>query len=76
VLYRFEWNVRASTVLGMIGAGGLGQALYNAQQLLFYRQLATYVIVAVALVLAVDAAAAPLRRGLRVSRLATNADER
>jgi phosphonate transport system permease protein len=75
VLYRFEWNVRASTVLGMIGAGGLGQALFNAQQLLFYRQLATYVIVAVALVLIVDAAATPLRRTLRVSRLATNADE-
>ena len=75
VLYRFEWNVRASTVLGMIGAGGLGQALYNAQQLLFYRQLATYVIVAVLLVLIVDAAASPLRASLRISRLATSADE-
>jgi len=75
VLYRFEWNVRASTVLGMIGAGGLGQALYNAQQLLFYRQLATYVIVAVLLVLIIDAAASPLREGLRISRLATSADE-
>jgi phosphonate transport system permease protein len=74
-VYRFEWNVRASTVLGMIGAGGLGQVLYNAQQLLFYRQLATYVIVAVGLVLLVDAAASPLRRRLRISRLATNADE-
>ncbi len=76
VLYRFEWNVRASTVLGMIGAGGLGQALYNAQQLLFYRQLVTYVIVAVLLVLLVDAAASPLRASLRISRLATGADER
>jgi len=75
VLYRFEWNVRASTVLGMIGAGGLGQALYNAQQLLFYRQLATYVIVAVALVLIIDASASPLRASLRISRLATSADE-
>jgi phosphonate transport system permease protein len=60
-LYRFEWNVRASTVLGMIGAGGLGQAIFNAQQLLFYRQLAAYVIVAILLVLAIDMGV----RGLR-----------
>jgi phosphonate transport system permease protein len=61
VLYRFEWNVRASTILGMIGAGGLGQAIFNAQQLLFYRQLAAYVIVAVLLVIAIDVGV----RGLR-----------
>ncbi|GAC1539464.1 MAG: hypothetical protein NVS2B17_14780 [Candidatus Velthaea sp.] len=61
VLYRFEWNVRASTILGMVGAGGLGQAIFNAQQLLFYRQLVVYVIVAVLLVLAIDAAAGRIR---------------
>lgn len=70
VLYRFEWNVRAATILGMIGAGGLGQAIFNAQQLLFYRQLSTYVIVAVALVLAIDGLGARLRARLRLQRLA------
>jgi len=69
-LYRFEWNVRASTALGMVGAGGLGQAIFNAQQLLFYRELSTYVLVAVALVLAVDALGARLRAGMRLERLA------
>jgi phosphonate transport system permease protein len=69
-LYRFEWNVRASTALGMVGAGGLGQAIFNAQQLLFYRQLSTYVLVAVALVLIVDALGARLRAGMRLERLA------
>ena len=48
--YRWEWNVRASTTLGMIGAGGIGQEIFNSQQLLFYHQLLAYVIVAVALV--------------------------
>lgn len=70
VLYRFEWNVRASTVLGMVGAGGLGEALFQAQQLLFYKQLLTYVIVAIVLVLLVDTVASRARRALRLSRLA------
>jgi len=61
VLYRFEWNVRASTILGMMGAGGLGQAIFNSQQLLFYHQLAAYVIVAVLLVLAIDVAVRRIR---------------
>ena len=70
LLYRFEWNIRASTVLGMVGAGGLGQAIFNAQQLLFYGQLSTYVLFAIALVLIVDAAGSRLRRALRLSRMA------
>ena len=69
-LYRFEWNVRASTILGMVGAGGLGQAIFNAQQMLFYRQLSTYVLIAIALVLTVDALGARLRAQLRLERMA------
>jgi phosphonate transport system permease protein len=69
-IYRFEWNVRASTALGMVGAGGIGQAIFNAQQLLFYRQLSTYVLVAIVLVLAVDALGSRLRAGLRLERIA------
>jgi phosphonate transport system permease protein len=70
LLYRFEWNVRAATVLGMVGAGGIGQAIYNAQQMLFYRQLSTYVAVAVALVLAIDYLSAKLRARFRLQQLA------
>lgn len=54
VLYRWEWNVRASTTLGIVGAGGLGQHIFNAQQLLHERELLAYVIVAIALVIASD----------------------
>lgn len=44
-LFRLEWNVRAATVVGLIGAGGIGQALFQAQQLFFYREMLAYVLV-------------------------------
>jgi phosphonate transport system permease protein len=53
-LFRFEWNVRAAAVLGMIGAGGIGQALFLAQQLFFYKTMAAYVIITWLIVMAVD----------------------
>jgi len=61
-LFRFEWNLRMATVLGVIGAGGVGQALYEAQQLFFYRQMLAYVLVTAVLVTAVDHAGEALRR--------------
>ena len=53
-LFRFEWNIRAAAVVGMIGAGGIGQALYNAQQLFFYDQMLAYLLVTCLLVIVVD----------------------
>lgn len=66
LLFRFEWNLRMATVLGLIGAGGIGQALYNAQQLFFYDQALAYVAVTAVLILAVDALCSRLRAGLRL----------
>ena len=43
-LFRLEWNVRAATVVGLIGAGGIGQALFQSQQLFFYREMVAYVL--------------------------------
>jgi phosphonate transport system permease protein len=54
-LFRMEWNLRAATVVGMIGAGGIGQALYNAQQLFFYDQMMAYVLITWAIVMLFDA---------------------
>ncbi len=54
-LFRLEWNLRAATVVGMIGAGGIGEALYNAQQLFFYQQMMAYVLITWALVMLSDA---------------------
>ncbi|MGB2890944.1 MAG: ABC transporter permease subunit [Candidatus Acidiferrales bacterium] len=66
-LFRFEWNIRAATVVGMIGAGGLGQALYNAQQLFFYDQMLAYLIVTWVFVVVVDLANSQLRKRWRVT---------
>jgi phosphonate transport system permease protein len=50
-LFRLEWNLRAATVVGMIGAGGIGQALYNAQQLFAYNQMMAYIVITWGIVL-------------------------
>ena len=68
-LFRLEWNLRMATVLGLIGAGGIGQALYDAQQLFFYRQMLAYVIVTWLLVAAVDISSERLRRRYKLSQV-------
>src|SRR3546814_15695559 len=35
-LFRLEWNLRMATVVGVIGAGGIGKAICEAPQLFFY----------------------------------------
>lgn len=61
-LFRFEINVRASTVLGMIGAGGVGSELVS--QLVFRNFAAVGAVLAmtIAVVLAIDTASAAVRR--------------
>lgn len=61
-LFRFEWNLRMATVLGVIGAGGVGQALYEAQQLFFYRQMLAYLLVTAGLLIVVERAGEAVRR--------------
>jgi phosphonate transport system permease protein len=61
-LFRFEWNMRAATIMGIIGAGGIGQALFNAQQLFFYRKMVAYVIITWVLIILTDLANAEIRR--------------
>ncbi len=53
-LYRWEVNVRASAVLGVVGAGGLGRELYVALSLFQGRRAATLILAILALVTAVD----------------------
>ena len=51
---RWEVNLRASTILGLVGGGGLGQAIYNNVQLGFYSRLSTLILLIYALVLTSD----------------------
>jgi len=53
-LLRWEANLRVSTILGLVGGGGLGQAIYNNIQLGFYQQVATMILLVYVLVLATD----------------------
>ncbi len=61
-LFRLEWNLRMSTVLGLIGAGGIGGALYDAQQLFFYHRMLAYLLLTWALVAASERLGGALRR--------------
>ncbi|HEY0078538.1 MAG TPA: ABC transporter permease subunit [Pyrinomonadaceae bacterium] len=51
---RWEMNLRVSTVLGLVGGGGLGSAIYNNVQLGFYERLTTLVALVYALVVTTD----------------------
>jgi phosphonate transport system permease protein len=51
-LLRWEANLRVSTILGLVGGGGLGQAIYNSIQLGFYQEVATMILLVYCLVIA------------------------
>jgi phosphonate transport system permease protein len=63
-LYRFESNVRSATVLGLIGAGGIGQALFEAINRFAYRETAAIALVVVVVVALIDIVSDQLRRKL------------
>jgi len=63
-LYIWEFNIRDSTVLGLIGAGGLGLLITEATSLFQWGRLATILIVVVLLVSAFDAASRRIRGAL------------
>jgi phosphonate transport system permease protein len=63
-LYRFETNVRSATTLGIVGAGGIGQTLYESIRAFQYGETAAQVIIVVATVMAIDLLSARLRKQL------------
>jgi phosphonate transport system permease protein len=64
LLYQWECNLRTSTVLGFVGAGGIGQALAISLRLFRYDELSTLVAAVIALILVVDLLSRLLRRRL------------
>ena len=54
VLYRWENNIRMASVLGFVGAGGLGQMLYVSLSLFQEAQASTVILAMLVLVFAVD----------------------
>ncbi len=56
--------MRASTVLGVVGAGGIGQELKNSVDLLLFDRVLTILLVILVMVTAIDQMSAWLRRRL------------
>lgn len=53
-LYRFETNLRQATVLGMVGAGGIGFELVGSMKLFQYEDTATCILVIIVMVMIAD----------------------
>lgn len=64
VLYRFEINLRAATILGLVGAGGIGLPLIQRIQFRRWDEVSTLLIVIVAFVIVVDTVSSYFRRRL------------
>lgn len=62
VLYSFEVNVHSSTVLGIVGAGGIGLLLNQYIGLLLYPDLAMLLIVVILMTTIIDYSSAAIRR--------------
>lgn len=63
-LYRFETNVRSATVLGIVGAGGIGQSLYENIRSFNYSDTAAVIIIVIGTVMIIDMLSALIRKML------------
>ncbi len=61
-MYRWEYNFRASTVMGMVGAGGIGTELVGSLRILDYPQVSALLIIILVTVTIVDALSNMLRK--------------
>src|SRR5262249_15982594 len=62
LFYAFDVNLRLAVALGVFGAGGLGFQLQMASSMLRYRDMLAYVILVVAIIIAIEKIADRLRR--------------
>jgi phosphonate transport system permease protein len=60
-LLRLEWNIRAATVIGLVGAGGIGMELMTAIRQFQFTQISALTLMIIALVMVLDAICEKLR---------------
>jgi len=63
-LYRFESNVRSATVVGMVGAGGIGVVLWEIIRGFQYAETCAVMLIIIATVTCIDLLSARIRRAL------------
>jgi len=64
-IYRWEYHFRASAVLGIVGAGGIGFELMAALRLIYYDQVSAILLTILACVVVVDGLGGVLRKALK-----------
>jgi phosphonate transport system permease protein len=63
-LYRFESSARSATVLGLIGAGGIGQVLFDNINSFNYARVSAIALIIIGAVILIDMTSAALRKRL------------
>lgn len=61
VLYMFDYNVRQTSILGLVGAGGIGFYIINYIKFFEYGKAAVFMLVVLVTVLAIDWASVKIR---------------
>jgi len=74
-LYRFEINVRASAVLGLIGVGGIGDMLTSYTQYREWSTVGVLLLVVVIVTVAIDTTSSALRRRIMEGARARDLDD-
>jgi phosphonate transport system permease protein len=63
-LLRFEINVRGASVIGFVGAGGIGQELYQVIAFNYYEEISAIIVLIILTVASIDLLSERLRRAL------------
>jgi phosphonate transport system permease protein len=63
-LYRFESNVRSATVVGMVGAGGIGVLLWEIIRSFQYKETSAVMVIVVITVSVIDMVSSKIRKAL------------
>ncbi|MBN1696985.1 MAG: phosphonate ABC transporter, permease protein PhnE [Spirochaetales bacterium] len=61
-LYRFEANVRSATVLGIVGAGGIGQILHDSMNSFYLKKVCSMLIIIIVTVSVIDLVSSRIRK--------------
>jgi len=63
-LLRFEINIRASTILGFVGAGGIGQELYLVINFNYYEEVSAIILLIILTVISIDLLSGHIRKNI------------